>query len=520
VVLAAGTLLAYVQVLGHDFTNYDDDAYVTRNWAVRQGLTSETLGWAFTAFHSANWHPLTWLSHALDVTVFGLNPAGHHAMSVVFHTIAASLLYLLFWRMTGAVWRSALVAALFAWHPLRVESVAWIAERKDVLSACFGFLTLLAYDRYVKRPALSWGIAVLVFFSLGLMAKPMLVTIPFVMLLLDFWPYRRISFSQSPTKFRRSAARLALEKAPLLPFLVASSILTVQAQHPASLEAIPFLTRLSNAAVSYAAYLVKTVYPYPLATPYPYDAAALTPFTVVVSCAVLLVVTAGAWRGRERAPYLLVGWLWYLGMSVPVIGLVQVGNQALADRYTYLPLIGVFLAAVWGLGALADRGPVPRASVRTLAVVALAVFLGLTVLQTRHWRNTETLFTHTLMVSEDEPVSHNNLGLYLLEKGRDKEALEHFKAAIALMPGHLEARNNLAAAHIKLGNLDEARKMLVELLRINPHNPSALTNMAIVLHSNGDIEGARRFAGRALELDPRFERARRFLIRISGDPTR
>jgi hypothetical protein len=520
VVLCAVTALAYVRVLGHDFTNYDDDAYVTANWAVRRGLTAETAAWAFTAFHSANWHPLTWLSHALDVELFGMNPAGHHAMNVVFHASAALLLYHLLWKMTGAVWRSALVAALFAWHPLRVESVAWIAERKDVLSACFFFLTLLAYEAHVRRPAPRRAAAVAAVFAFGLMAKPMLVTIPFVMLLLDYWPLRRLPPQRPGAASAGSAQRLVLEKAPLLPFVVVSAILTVRAQRPVTLEAIPLFTRLSNAAVSYVGYLGKTLVPYPLATPYPYDAGALTPLRVGLSCLVLGAATALAWRARRRAPWAIVGWLWYLGMSVPVIGIVQVGNQAMADRYTYLPLVGVFLVAVWGLGALAERGRRWRRAMIALGSLALAAFVSLTSLQTRHWRNTETLFTHALEVSPDDPVAHNNLGLYLLGRGRTREALVHFERAVAIMPGHLEARNNLAVAHLKLGEREEAKRMLGELLAINPENPNVLTNAAIVLRAEGDVAGARRLAGRALEVDPRFEKARLFLVELSAEEDR
>ena len=439
VILASACLLTYSRALSNGFVEYDDETYITENSHVQAGLTRATIRWAFTTSAAGNWHPLTWISHALDVQVFGLSPAGHHFVSIAFHAVNAVLLFLLLCRATGAVGRSLTVALLFALHPLNVESVAWAAERKNLLSTLFFLLALAAYGVYVKRPSIQrYGLLALAF-ALGLMAKPMVITLPCVLLLLDFWPLTRVDLKASPERpaiSPRSFSWLLLEKAPLLALVMASAVTTLIAQRNSlaimPLRVLPLSWRLVNAIHGYSLYLVKAIYPVGLGVFYPLAAVQLWEF--VGSVLLLIGVSVWAWRERKEYPYLMVGWLWYLGTMVPVIGLVQVGSQSMADRYAYIPLIGVFVMVVWRLADAADSFSLPERW-RAVAVCAvLLVFAILTRRQLGFWQNELALWTHTAEVTSTNLVAEDNIGLALMDMRRYDESIVHFNNAIRIRP--------------------------------------------------------------------------------------
>lgn len=468
-------VLPYIQTGNYDFVSIDDYDYILRNSEIRAGLTSIGMLWAFRSFHMSNWHPLTWLSHMLDVTLFGMDPGRHHMMNVLYHCISTALLYVVLHRMTGALWRSAFVAALFGIHPLHVESVAWIAERKDVLSGLFFMLVLLAYERYARCPGLWRYLLVVALFALGLMAKPMLVTAPIILLLLDWWPLGRTAFSAQYEFEGRPlpVKRLIFEKLPLVLLVVASSAVTFIAQHQGesvvNISDLPFTLRISNAFVSYGAYLFKMIWPSSLAVLYPYPIMGLPWVKVWTSVLALTGISLIALRQWRQRPFLLVGWLWYLAMMVPVIGLVQVGSQAMSDRYTYLPLIGPFVMVAW----LAKENPflTKRLSSKFPGVSAgtiLLVFGIVTFLQVRHWHDSLSLFSHAISVTKDNAVAHSNLGLVLADKGRNEEATFHFREALAINPQYVPAHNNLGIMLYLQGNYDEAKKHFQETVRLQP----------------------------------------------------
>ncbi|MHB8765295.1 MAG: glycosyltransferase family 39 protein, partial [Deferrisomatales bacterium] len=433
--LALGVAALYGRTHGYPLVGYDDPQYLLQSPHVSAGLTWAGALWALTATYHANWHPLTWLSYMLDVELFGPSAGAHHGVNALLHGVNAVLLYGLLRRTTGATWRSALVAALFAVHPLRVESVAWVAERKDVLSTCFALLALGAYARYAKRPGVARYLVVAGCFALGLMAKPMVVTLPCLMLVLDRWPLGR----------REGWGRLALEKVPLLALAAGASALAVAAQGQADAvitwENAPFAYRGLNALASYGVYVAQALVPVGLAPfyPHPRHLGALPLAAGAGGAAVVAAGSAAAWCWRRRRPWFAVGWLWYLGTLVPVIGLVQVGDQAHADRYTYLPLVGLFLIGAWAAGEAAGPGGPRRAAVVAGAAGALAAFSALTWAQVGHWRSTEALFRHALAVDGRNWLAHNTLAADLLAQGRDAEALAHVEEALGLNPGLAEA---------------------------------------------------------------------------------
>ena len=516
--LVVVTVGVYHPLLGSGFLNYDDNAYVTENPAVLDGLCLGTLRWAFTAFHSANWHPLTWLSHALDVQIFGLWPGGHHLTNLVLHVLNVLLLWVFLWRATRIRFPSALVAALFAWHPLHVESVAWIAERKDMLSACFALLALLAYDAYAKRPSVLRMGMVSFLFACGLMAKPMLVTLPCLLLLLDYWPYGRIGLDGSARDILRRAARLIGEKAPLFALTAASCGVTVLAQRHAmaSLDRVSAGGRLANALSAYVAYLGKAFVPHGLATPYPLHPDSLSGWQVFGAAAVMLMLTAGVLVAQRRgAGYLLVGWLWFVGMLVPVIGIVQVGNQAYADRYMYLPLIGIYVMLAWAMASWVKRWPVVRVPLGVVIGLALAGLLALTAMQVRYWHDSGTLFRRTLAVTERNSVAHNNLGQHLMEQGQVQEALEHFQRAFDITPGNAAALNNLGAAYLALGQYEAAASCFATLIEALPEAPALRVNFAAALAGLGQHGVAQHQLDLALQLDPNFEKAKELRKRLN-----
>ncbi len=453
--LGLGTLALYSPTLRNGFVNYDDPAYVTANAHVRQGLLWSNIRWAFTATVEANWHPLTWISHMADVQFFGLNPAGHHAVSVLLHAINVLLLFLFLSRATGYALRSAVVAALFAAHPLNVESVAWVAERKSLLCTLFFFLTLWAYGWYVRKPGGGRYLSVVLLFALGLMAKPMVITLPFVLLLLDYWPLQRLGESGT------SILKLFAEKIPLFVMSIGSALVTVYAQHSGGAlgiaAALPLRYRITNAIYSYLAYIGKGIWPAHLAVFYPHPENALGWWKFLLAAVVLLAITALMLRfGKKR--YLLVGWLWYLGTMVPVIGIVQVGRQAMADRYAYIPFIGLFVMVVWLASEVFSR---IRLSFVTAVVITLAILSGYATasyIQIGYWRNSLTLFSHALQVTTGNGVAEDNLGAALMDAGRPDMALPHFEVAVRLVPQLATAHYNLATVLHRENQLDAAMR--------------------------------------------------------------
>ncbi len=490
--LGSATLAVYWPVRQFEFINFDDPQYVTENAHLQVGLNARAIAWAFQAGYAANWHPLTWISHMLDVQLFGLNPAGHHLTSLLFHTANTILLFLLLRQMTGAQWRSALVAALFALHPLHVESVAWVAERKDVLSTFFGLLSLWAYVRYAQSkvpgapathhaprtppPVSRFYLLSLLLFALSLMSKAMLVTLPFLLLLLDYWPLGRW---QPGTGAGRTARRLLLEKVPFLVFSASAILATLMVQEAAMqyFRQLALSARAANAVVSCARYLGKTFWPEDLAVFYPHPMH--WPVSVVGGASVLVVLITGlAVLGWRKRPYCVVGWFWFLGLLVPVLGLVQVGAQAMADRYTYLPLTGLSLALVWTVAEGSRRWPHPPRILLFGSLAFLLICADLSRRQVGYWRNSSTLFEHALAVTSGNFIAHNNLGEMLSRHGRLQEAEHHLTAAVQFNPNLPEAQYELGHVLSQEGRISEAIQWYRRALNLRPDWPGVLNNLA------------------------------------------
>ncbi len=513
-VLALATAAIYSGVRSHAFVNYDDGDYVVNNEHIRQGLTLDSIAWALTSTRTTgNWHPVTWMSHALDCQLFGLEAAGHHEMSVGLHVANTLLLAWILLAVTGAPGRSLLVAALFALHPLNVESVAWVAERKNVLSTFFFLLALCAYGRYVRKPGGWRYMTVAAAFVLGLASKPMVVTFPFALLLADYWPLRRVegwstaseTYPVPQVPFRRCV----WEKVPLVAMSAASSVITVLAQRSGgavkTLEAASFPTRLANAACAYVAYLGKTVFPAHLAVFCPY-AADSAGWKVGVCILLLMIVSWIAWSLRRQAPYLLVGWLWFLGTLVPAIGIVQVGAQAMADRYAYVPLMGVLVALVWGAGDLCARYGIKRVwQIATAGIVLLALSC-VTWRQVSYWQDSVTLWSHALAVTADNAIAETQFGMALLVADRQEEAMERFEQAIALGTQDPTSYLNLGAYLSEHGRQKEAIPFLEKALGMNEDAENVVLthlNLGFAYTSAGDYEQARRHYRAALQSDRR-----------------
>jgi tetratricopeptide (TPR) repeat protein len=510
VCLAVLIAAVYWPVRHARFVNFDDDQYVTANPHVLGGLTVPTVVWAFTAYHSANWHPLTWLSHALDCQWFGMNAGGHHAVNALLHVANTVLLFLVLRRMTGATWRSAWVAAVFGVHPLHVESVAWVSERKDVLSGLFWMLALGAYVRYVERPTRGRYAVVAGCYAMGLMAKPMVVTLPGVLLLLDYWPLGRTRW-QPPVVGHHAPLRLGelvREKVPFFALAAASCGVTIWAQHSGgaimSLER-PLGLRMANAAVSYVRYIAKAAWPSGLAAFYPYRS--WPPAVVIVAGAILAAVSGAVIRGARREPHLAVGWFWFLGTLLPAIGLVQVGNQSMADRYTYLPLIGLAIMLCWSVPSRAMERRNLKGIICVAAAAVLAVCAALSRIQVGYWRDSETLFRHALDVTRDNWLAHNNLGAVLKDQGRYPEAIEHYEDALRIKPEYAEAHNNLGFPLEEEGRTREAIEHYEEALRIKPEYAEAHYNLGNVLLKAGKYPEAIEQYEQALRIKPDFTEA-------------
>jgi len=556
------TLLLYWQVQDFPFLLYDDYEYIVENPYVRAGLSFDSIRWAFRTTYASNWHPLTWISHMLDCELYGLNPKGHHFNNLLLHIGNALLLFFVLTRMTGAIWRSAMVSALFAVHPIHVESVAWIAERKNLLSTFFWISTLGAYDLYVKKPGIARYFLVLSSFALGLMTKPMLVTLPFVLLLLDFWPLKR-SLNVNPgaslhvkgvkrgvsTVLSLLSSRSFVEKVPLFVLSFLSSVVTFQTAREygsvASTTVLPVWLRIGNALVSYVEYIGKMLWPAKLAFFYPHPLGDLPGWRIggalflLVAISVLTVLTV------RRRPYLLVGWMWYLVTLLPVIGLLQVGAQGRADRYAYVPLIGLFMAAVWGIAEALFSWSHRKIS---LSVAASTILLGLalcTVANLTAWRSSTSLFQRALEVTSNNYVAHVHLGDALARQGAFDEAMQHFELALKIKPDHAPAhlylgdvlvrigklepaldhyaqasrlRPNESRAYYGIGNLfsmrgefQKAAEAYVEALRIEPADGRSHNNLGFVLLKQGNPEAALSHFQAALKLDPTDEKARRNL---------
>ena len=489
----------YGASLGNGFVNLDDGDYVLDNRVVRQGLTAAGAAWAFASFHAANWHPLTWLSHMLDVSLFGMRPAGHHLTSVLLHAANSVLLLLLLRAMTGALWRSTAVALLFAVHPLQVESVAWVAERKNVLSTLFWFLTVAAYAWYARRPGRARLAAVAALLALGLMAKPMLVTVPLVLLLCDWWPLGR-------WRAGLPGRRLVFEKAPLVLLAAASSVVTylAQAAHGAvaTTHLYPLWTRLANAAINLVAYPASALWPRDLSAHYPHPGAAVSLAAAAAGVGAAAAVTALAFRLRRRAPYLLWGWAWFLVTFVPVAGIVQVGEQARADRYAYVLLIGPFVAAAWAAADAARSRLRLQLAVAAAGVCAIVALAGAARLQTAVWRDGVSLFSRVVAVAPRSAKGQLNLGVALSGQGRLGEAMDHLLLAGSIWPEESLVPYNVGLTLERLGRPAEAVPAYSQALRLRPNFPEALTNLGLLLDGLGDSEEALRLLSRAVELDP------------------
>jgi tetratricopeptide (TPR) repeat protein len=510
-ILFLATFAVYFQVRHHEFILYDDPDYVTDNLHVRGGLTPEGVAWAFTTGHAGNWFPLTWMSHMVDCQIFGVDSGPQHLMNVLFHALAALLLFAVLRRMTGAVWRSAFVAFLFSLHPLHVESVAWIAERKDVLSAFLWLLTIWAYLGYVKRPGRGRYLMVMVVFSLGLMAKSMVVTLPIVLLLLDLWPLQRIGFGRRPLpNGRGSVGRILLEKVPMLALSLGVAVVTYVVQRRGHavmpLDLIPLSQRLANALVSYVAYVADMLWPARLAVFYPFPLHVPLWQPVAAGLAVL-AVSILALRSIERRPYLAVGWFWYLVTLTPVIGLVQVGSQARADRYTYIPTVGLSIALAWGAAEFVRSRPRLRTAMAAAAVASCLACAALTWRQAGFWQDTISLFRHSLSVTSGNFLGYNILGVALRDRGRIEEAITSYREALKIHPQFEEALVNLSRALSEQGRADEALTHVAAAAQIKPNDVEAQYNLGTELADRGRFAEAVEALQIAVRLKPDYAKA-------------
>ncbi len=513
--LALITLAVYLPVLQNGFVNFDDDDYVTSNAHVQAGLTWPDIEWAFTTFHAANWHPLTWISHMTDCTLFGLNPAAHHFVNVLFHAANTALLFLLLLRLTGALWPAAWVAALFAWHPLHVESVAWISERKDVLSTFFALLALLGYADYVREQRRRSFWLALTAFVLSLMAKPMFITLPFLFLLLDYWPLERVSLARFDAQ---TWLRLSREKIPFFLPVIASAIVTFLAQRAEAvrtLQQVPIPLRLENAVTATATYLAQIFWPVGMAVFYPLNEK-IGWSTITVSTLALLVISTLVWRVRKQNASATAGWLWFLGGLIPVIGLVQVGDAAHADRYVYFPAIGIFIALAFGIRDLARRFQWVKKIAAVAGVLILPACIALTENQIHYWHDSETLFRHALNVTTENATAHLNLGSALQAEGKSTEAVTEYQAALKMNPQLFEADSNLGKLLYEQGDFAGALPYCELAVRIKPDRAALHNNLGLTLVALNRLNEALAQFDQAMRLDetyaiPRFQAGRTLL---------
>jgi tetratricopeptide (TPR) repeat protein len=512
VFLVCAVWAVFGQTRRFDFVNFDDPIYVYESSAITHGLSLASIKWAFTHRHADNWHPMTTVSHMLDCQLWGLSPGAHHLTNVLVHAVTSVFLFLLLCMMTGSFWRSAFVAAVFAIHPLRVESVAWVAERKDVLSGLFFMLTLWAYVRYVQQVQVSrpksavWYGLALGLFALGLMSKPMLVTLPFILLLLDYWPLKRMANDGVRTG---DGWRLAAEKMPFLLLAAAICVATLFAQSNSMVSAqhLNFLGRVGNALISYTAYLGQMVFPIGLGVFYPHPGTHLSLSSLGISMTVLTIISAGVLARYRGFPYLIVGWLWYLGMLVPVIGFVQVGLQARADRYTYLPQIGLYIMMTWSVADLCGGWSYRRIVLGSAGTAVLAGLLALARVQTSYWQNSITLWTHTLACTSENYLANYNLGVALGTQAKFDEAIPRYEQALKIRPDYAEAHLNLANALTDQGKSDAAIQHYERALQLKPDSATAHNDLGTALDDQGKFDEAIQHYVRALELKPDYASA-------------
>ncbi|MGP8271620.1 MAG: tetratricopeptide repeat protein [Terracidiphilus sp.] len=523
VVLAVVTVVAYRGVRGNDFLRVDDDYYILENRNVQQGLTIESIEWAFTSYYAGNWHPLTWISHMVDWSLYGKNPAGYHVTNLCLHAANAILLFLLLLYMTGTLARSAIVAFLFALHPAHVESVAWIAERKDVLCAFFWFAALLAYAWYARKPSWKRLACVACAFACGLLSKPMIVTFPFTLLLLDIWPLRRITFSaETRGHWATSFWKLCMEKWPLFIMAGISSVITFIAQRAggavSQLEILPLWERISNAAISCWSYVRLTFWPDPLSVYYYYDFNHISLILAGLSTIALIAVTAVCWHYRSSKPYCLIGWLWFLGTLAPVIGIVQVGEQSMAERYTYVPLVGLFIAVVWLIGDAVANSPKLKVAAQALAVVVIAACAVKTDAQVKVWKDTVTLFTHALAIDQRGALPNASLGAAYVRLGKYAEAQPYLERALVYKPSAslilsfsaFSMMQTMIQTH-DMRNLPVAGERLEKAMRGAPDSPNVLSDIALWSIMAGKPADAEMYSRKAVAVQPDLIRARSYL---------
>jgi Tfp pilus assembly protein PilF len=526
--LAAATLAVYAQVIGHQFIGFDDQAYIQNNPMVRAGLTWKGIVWALTTFYDSNWHPLAWIAHMVDVEMFGLDAGRHLLVNALIHAANSVLLFLFLKRVTADRWPSAVVAALFALHPLHVESVAWAIERKDTLSTFFGLITLLAYARYTDAPSLTRYALVALWLALGLMAKPMLVTWPFVLLLLDYWPLRRVEWrpADGMKRFAKAWLPLVREKVPLMGLVAASMVLTWMAQRNVGSGQMifdaPLALRIPNAVVSYSQYIFSTFWPANLGIYYPFAPTAPAIPRLAVAIVLLAVITVVAVRNAETRPSLIVGWLWYVGTFLPVIGLVPIGiGQAMADRYYYVPSIGLFVALVFGVAELARMWRIGRRPIVAVTAVTLVLLAFATAVQVSRWRDTDTLFEHTLSVTTDNLVVEYNYGYDLLQRAEYGRAIPHFAEALRIEPRFFAALVYMGLSLEKEGKPQDAMAFYDRAVAVDPNNADVRTNLGLLLAREGRFSEAAAQLNEVLRLTPNSAEAHSNLggvLLMAGQP--
>jgi len=506
--LILATLVTFGQVIEFEFLNYDDDEYITANKNIQKGFSLENIAWALTAEVSGNWHPFTLFSHMLDYRLFGLDAGKHHLTNLILHMINSLLLFLVFSRISKKIYPSAFIAALFALHPLHVESVAWVSERKDVLSTFFFMLTLWCYYKYIEHPSTKCYLAIVFFFIFGLASKPMLVTVPFVLILLDVWPLKRMSFSNSTGNYE-----LIIEKIPLFMLSLVSCVITILFQHKGeavgTVARFPISIRIGNALVAYIEYLKKTFWPFDLAIFYPHTG--LPPTAIIIGSLIFLILfSAIAVISLKQFPWLFTGWFWYIGTMFPVIGIVQVGSQAMADRYTYIPLIGIFLILCYGITEFLSKTRT-KIVAGVLAVSFITLLMLATWIQTRYFRDSKILFQHALYVTSENAIAHNNLGETLVKNGQMRKALYHFSESIRISPDFDSAHNNMGNILVELGKTEAAEKHYRKAIQLNPNYADALNNLGTLLYSKNHVQEAISCFKSSINLNPDSYVARRNL---------
>jgi tetratricopeptide (TPR) repeat protein len=503
-ILVLLTSVVYWQVRDFEFILFDDPLYISDNSHIQDGLTFKNLFWATKAVYASNWHPITWISHLMDVELFGMNPGAHHLTSLIVHLVNSMLLFIILKRLTGITWASGFAAALFAVHPINAESVAWVSERKNLLCTFFFMITIWAYVRWVEKPGFNRYLLITVFFIIGLMAKPMLVTLPFVLLLIDFWPLERIRRINGK-RGRTEAIKLFREKIPLFVLSLGSSMLTFLVQQSSgavrSFESLPFQTRIANALISYVRYLGKLLSPHHFAVVYPYSQD-MPVWQVGGSLVLLIVITWISIRFIRHYPYVFVGWFWFFGSLIPVIGLIQVGSQAMADRYAYIPLIGPFILIAWGIRDATIKLRLGKIGVASVAVALISVLAAITHQQAGNWKDSITLFQHAVNETSNNHIAHHNLALALMAQDRIDEAISHLNRALEFKPVFPKAHNNLAIALAKLGRYSEAIRHYTEALRLQPDWGGALYNLGNALSALDRFEDAIKEYRKSLAVSP------------------